>query len=497
MDGAGGAEAPGWLPETARRLLLVGSSAGDGWRGAAALEVAEAVARQRPRTLLVNAVVGAAGPDDALESGGVGGLGEVLAGRSRVSEVAFTPPGRSFIAVPAGGSVPGFVELCRIPAFRHLVSAAGRGGTLLLHITETDLSHLTREPVVAEGLGLDGLVMLGAASIPRNLPPGLQVLARVEPGPPGTPAGRPESVRGRTPGFAKPSRTPAIVAGGGARKRPRGRLERWADELRRRRAPRGVGGVAVVWLVAVFAVWLVWQGLSGWPAFEDDLHSPIDATVAESSRDEGAAESEGAAEPEGPAVDNASEAVEPTAPTAAGEAAPQGVADTERVPEETGVELPYSILVASVPTYADAAAKRDELERDGNLSFIAPTLVSGGLYYRVFAGALEDREQARELMRRLVAGGQKERERDWDMRPASLAFTLGDFSSGEEAEAERQRLQEAGVPTYVLSVGDSAGALHRLYFGAFESERAAGPADSILTAAGRTATLMTRRGEPR
>jgi cell division septation protein DedD len=459
----------------------------------AAVEVAEMVARHRPRTLLVNTVTGSAGPDATLLPGGGSGLGDVIAGRCRVTEVAFTPVGRSFIVVPAGPSAPGFAELCGAPAFRHLVGAAGRGGTLLVHVTESDLVHLSAESVAGAGLGFDGLVLLGGGSIPRNLPPGLRVLARVE-SEIAVPvrAGASKLPGGRTSGFTKPSRTPAIVAGGSSRKKPRSRLEQWSDNVRRRGIARGAGRVAAVWMFAVLAVWLVWQGLSGWPAFEDDfdaaMESPPAASTAAGNPSRGTdvedAESAGGPVETGGAL-TADDSPERSEPSASVEGA------------GPGVELPYSILVASVVIYADAAAKRDEVAGRGGLAFIAPTPVSGRLYYRVFAGAVEDREQARDLMRRLVEEGSKERERDWDMRPVRLSLALGDFPTEEEADTERQRLHESGVPAYVLSVGDGAGAVYRLYSGAFESEGAASLADSLLSVAGHTATLVTRRGEPR
>lgn len=487
----GGAETgvPAWLPESATRILLVSGSSGDTWGCAAAVEVADMVARHRPRTLLVNTVAGSAGPDGILRPDDGPGLGEVVAGRNRVPEVAFTPPGRSFIVVPAGRSTPGFVQLCAMPAFRHLVRAAGRGGTLLLNISEADLAHLSREPAVGEELEFDGLVLLGGASGPRNPPSGLRLLARVEPE-----SGHPQKpipARGTTargPGFTRPTRTPAMIATDRSRIVPRGPVARLASEVRRRGLGRGAGGVAAVWLVAVVAVWLVWQGLSGWPAFEDELEPPNGRSTAEHEV-------------------TADRSPDPTVPPAAAEDAGAGedrgsVADeSDPAPGSSGVQpgvdLQYSILVASVVTYDDAAAKRGELAEQGNLAFIAPTPVRGGLYYRVFAGALEDREQARDLMRRLVEQGTKERERDWDMRPVRLALLLAEFPTEEEAEDERERLHNERVPAYVLAVGDTTGAIYRLYSGAFESEEAAGPADSMLSVAGRSATLVTRRGEPR
>lgn len=483
-----------WLPESARRILLVsGPAAADGWGGAAAIEVAEMVARVRPRTLLVNTVAGSAGPDSLLRTGGGPGLGDIVGGRNRVSEAAFTPPGRSFIALPAGDSTPGLVELCRRRAFRHLVEAAGRGGTLLVHASEADLAHLCREPAACEGLGFDGLVSLAGAAVPRNMLPGVQLLARVEPDAPRREQRGAAAVpTGRTSGFTRPASTPAIVASG-RRKERRGRFERLVHDMRRLGVSRGVKGVAAVWLMAVIAVWLVWQGLSGWPAFEDSFESPPESTaVLQSSEPEGT--------PAEALVPAGADLSDPGGGAGGGRGAPPssgeaGVGADSMV--EPGADLPYSILVASVVTYDDAAAKREELAEGGELAFIAPTPVRDRLYYRVFAGALEDREQARSLMRQLVERGTKERERDWDMRPVRLAFLLGEYPSEEEANDERRRLHDSGVSAYVLAAGDSSGAMYRLYSGAFESEGAAGPADSILSVAGRAATLVTRRGEPR
>ena len=491
------AGAPGWLPEKARRVLVVGGSSSDDAGIAAALEVAEIVARHRPRTIFVNTVTGAAGPDRALGAEGRPGLCDVTAGRSRVADVAFKPAGRSFIAVPAGGAVPGIVELSELPAFRHLVEAAGRGGTLLLHLTETDLSQLCRAPARLDVLAIDGLVLLGDAAVPRHLPGALRVLARIElEEPPRTddlastaPAAPRQNRRGRPgTGFHRPSGTPPIVAGEKKRHRSRRRWEVWLDRARHHLPVSGLGGVVVVWLVAVAAVWLVWQGLSGWPAFEEEV-VPVVEVESPGPGAEPLLESAGTTEPgaAGLVASDEAETSEGADPGAAVPAAPSPPA---------GVELPYSVLVASLYPYEEAERERSELEESGNLAFVAPTPVGDRLYYRVFAGALEDRLQARELMRRLVESGEKERERDWDMRPAGLAFVLGEFADPEAAESERRRLHDSGVPAYVLPAGDSTGAIYRLYSGAYESEEAAGPADSLLSAAGVTATLVSRRGEP-
>ncbi len=519
IESSSASGAPTWLPDAARRVVLVSGSSGSGLGGSAAVEVAEMVARHRPRTLFVNTVAGAAGPDGSLEVEDRPGLGDVLVGRRRVSEVALTPQGRSFIFVPAGRSQPGMGDFCRLPAFRHMVAAAGRGGTLLLHIEENDLPRLFARAEEGSGLEFDGIVVLGKIAVPPDVQAQVGFLARVEREAVAHPPSSETVARpAGSAGFSRPSGTPVIVGGargglsgrldrlvadvrqragaGGAEdstasgRKPRGHFRRLIEDVRKRGLPRGVWGVAIVWIVAVLVVWLVWQGLSGWPAFEDDFVPPVESPMTDRS-------------PAGSGGDEVAEAGEGS-PAADGGATPPvidaPVEDLRTSPDPgvaAGVVLPYSVLVASYVTYEDAAARRDELKEQGGLVFVAPTPIRGRLYYRVFAGAVEDRVQADDLMARLVEQGSKERERDWDMRPVRLAFALQDLSSEEEAEAEVERLHGSGVPAYVLAVGDTTGAVYRLYSGAFESEAAAAPADSLISATGQEATLVTRRGEPR
>ena len=494
IDSGAGPGEPGWLPESVRTILLVSGSENGEWGGLAAIELADMIAGGRHRTLLVNTSAGSSGPDGALRTEAEPGLSDIIAGRRSVREVAITPPGRSFIFIPAGHPPFRMSDLATAPAFQHLVRAAGRGGTFLLFVSETDLPGLASvdDNRVCPG-DFGGCVVLGDLADPGALPPGIKLLARVEEDAPPAPLGPNDAPsRGRAPGFMRPSSTPAMVAGTGVRRQPRSRLRRFFDDIRRQGMVRGVGGVAAVWVVAVLAVWLVWQGLSGWPAFQDDFETPIDSAPADRPGLAGVGEGESGSSDAGTPVaeGRVDAAVEPQTE----ESLPQaGSAGTGRV------ELRYSVLVISTVLFEDAEAKRDELTRLGSLAFISPTRIEGRgrLYFRVFGGALEDRLQATDLMRFLVDEGVKERERDWDMRPVTLAFSLADYGTEEEAESERDRLHDAGVPAYVVSVGDSTRATYRIYSGAFESEAAAGPADSMLSEAGLAATLVTRRGEPR
>ena len=266
--------------------------------------------------------------------------------------------------------------------------------------------------------------------------------------------------------------------------------------MRKRESFRGAGSVATVWVIAIGAVWLVWQALSGWPAFQEDVDMvPLGEEAVIAAPDDPelrSAWTEAWNDPETP--DPRTGAVE-----AADRVVPTDDQDPSDVPEaSTGMELPYSVLVGSYVNMTDAAERRDELIDAGELAFVAPTVIAGrGRYYRVFAGAVADREEAGALMRRLVESGNKERDRTWDMRPVRLAFALGTFGSEEEAAAARDRLHQSGLPAYVLSVEAGGAVRFQLYSGAFESEAAAVALDSILQEAGSTAALEPRRGRTR
>lgn len=501
-----GATAAGldWLPDSVRAILLVSSRSNDDWGGVAAAEMAQMVSRSRPHVLLVNTSPGPRGPDRPLDCQNVPGLSEAMQGRRTVRDIAVAPPGRSFLFVPAGRPALPLSHLTGLPAFRHLIRAGARGGTVLLYAAETDLRPLVRGTDGAEFLGwFDGIVWLGEPGRSADLP-GPAPLARVErpAASPPAEASPPHSATPRSPGrsgFSRPKRTPAIVAD--REKRPAAetrwaRLREWVGDARRF---RGAGSVIAVWLVAILSVWLIWQGLSGWPAFQDDDPTrTVERSHAESA--EGAppgagsgaakAESSSRAAPDGEPAGDARTA------TSSAPAAPE---DTTASPAQLGVELPYSVLVGSYVTWGDAAERREELAADGVLSFVAPTVIAGRgrLYYRVFAGAFEDRREARAFMRDLVERGSKERDREWDMRPVRLAFALAEFETEEEAREALDRLHESGLPAYVLSRGTTSEARYQLYAGAFESEEAAAALDSILEAAGSTAALEIRRGRTR
>ena len=70
------------------------------------------------------------------------------------------------------------------------------------------------------------------------------------------------------------------------------------------------------------------------------------------------------------------------------------------------------------------------------------------------------------------------------------AFDLGSRQSVDLAREETQRLRDGGIPAYSVV---TAGAV-RILVGAFETPGQSGVAESLLTAAGLSATLVPRTG---
>jgi cell division septation protein DedD len=461
-------------------MIVTAASAAE-WGEEAVLELADLVGRFRPRTIVINTVPGGRGPDRILGCEAAAGLTAISRGEAVVRDVARSPADRPFLYVPAGQPAEVLGELAHRPAFLHLLKAAARGGTLLLHASEEDLGALIGQPDGRAALhAFDGYVIFGDRSTFAPPLSGVPLLARVERPIPGSRLS--DAVEQDTAGSAF---APALAEISGRRRR-QGRTRRLWSALSGQYGLRLAGRVTGIWLMVAVGFSLGWLGLAGWPPFTPDIER-LAGPGAEASSDE--------------AVPGSPDEV-PGSPEAS---PPAAVPDSSRSEEPAasvsipigGVALPYSVLVDSYFTWDDAAQRRDELSRDGRLAFVAPTPIRDRLYYRVFAGALEDRIQAGEAMRELVESGDKEREHEWDMRPVRLAYLLGDFEVVDQAIERGERLHESRIPAYVLAVVGASGATYRVYSGAFESEAAAALLDSLLTAAGVPATLETRRGEPR
>jgi cell division septation protein DedD len=165
------------------------------------------------------------------------------------------------------------------------------------------------------------------------------------------------------------------------------------------------------------------------------------------------------------------------------------------------VETPLPVSVA-VEAHQDlttafervAALRRAEPRID---FFLAPVAVGGGVYYRLLAGPVADRETGTALLQRLVDAGHKTAFDSWAVRPTEFAFALGEFDTADAAAERVQALAAQEIPAYVVRVRYEPGPTrHRVYGGAFESPAEAEVMASMLEEAGVRAELVPRTGEP-
>jgi hypothetical protein len=170
-------------------------------------------------------------------------------------------------------------------------------------------------------------------------------------------------------------------------------------------------------------------------------------------------------------------------------------------PRGDAVETPIPISVA-VEAHQDLTSARqriDALRRaEPNVDFyLAPVAVSGGLYYRLLAGPLADREAGTALLQRLVDAGHKTAFDTWAVRPTEYAFLLGEFDTRPEAAQRVEDLSGMEIPSYIVTVRyDPGRPRYRVYGGAFETAVEAEVMQELLENADLEATLVPRTGEP-
>jgi len=162
-----------------------------------------------------------------------------------------------------------------------------------------------------------------------------------------------------------------------------------------------------------------------------------------------------------------------------------------------GVNLPYSVAIASYSSLDDALARQRELARADLPVYVAPTPVRGVVYYRVFAGMLSEREQGEALMADLVRRGIKDTVRAWDVRPARYAFSFGIYPTARDARSVVETLQGQGVPAYTVPAPAVAGSddiAYHVYAGGYEEREDAQPLRTIIERAGLEIKLVERVG---
>ncbi len=154
--------------------------------------------------------------------------------------------------------------------------------------------------------------------------------------------------------------------------------------------------------------------------------------------------------------------------------------------------LSYSLQVAAFNTLDRAVEYAVSLENRSLVAAVTPIRIRGSIWYRVILGALPTAAEAEAALVGLWRDGLVESGEGAILRTPQ-AFDLG-VRESDAAWEETQMLRERGLPAY--SVEASLGTA-RIFVGAFETPDQAAVIESLLTAAGLTATLTTRTGSAR
>jgi cell division septation protein DedD len=188
----------------------------------------------------------------------------------------------------------------------------------------------------------------------------------------------------------------------------------------------------------------------------------------------------------------------PDEAVAGADPAPQPTPPTQRG-QAVEVPIPISVAVEAHQDLTSARQRIADLRRaEPNIEFyLAPVAVSGGLYYRLLAGPVADREAGTALLQRLVDAGHKTAFDTWAVRPTEFAFLLGEYDTRPEAAERVEELAEAEIPAYVVPVRyDPGQPRYRVYGGAFETAVEAEVMREMLENADVEASLVPRTGEP-
>ena len=175
----------------------------------------------------------------------------------------------------------------------------------------------------------------------------------------------------------------------------------------------------------------------------------------------------------------------------------------QNAPTDSAVQAPqperrdtlfYAIQVAAFNTWPRALEYASSLEDRRLAAAITPVHIRGRIWYRVMLGALPSAAEARAALQKLWRNGLVASGEGAILRTPQ-AFDLGTRPSAETAWEETQRLRERGIPAYSVEASqETAAGTARILVGAFESPYQTAVVESLLTAAGLTATLVARTG---
>jgi hypothetical protein len=414
-------------------LLIVSADTGDG-AVRTAIALADARAARGLHTVLADAAVSGPRVHTILGMDNLEGLADVFLFGASLSRVATRPVGHDFDFIPAGAYVPDPAGVMDSSRWTRLGSELEADGSLLMIFV----------PSGTPGLGalsrrIQRAVLVGAVReqerIAGRLDRDCTVLGIVEP------------VATAVPDTVEP--VPAA--------RP---VETQITEpLVLRNEPSSRAAPARLGLLLALALAL---GLGGWFLYQEYWAAPAGGAVA-------------GAEP----------APEPMPPPRRG------------APIET--PIPISVALEAHQDLTSARQRVASLRRaEPNVDFyLSPVADRGGVYYRLLAGPVADREAGTALLQRLVDAGHKTAFDTWAVRPTEFAFLLGEYDARPEAGRRVEEMAEAEIPAYIVTVRHDAGEpRYRVYGGAFETAVEAAVMREMLENAGVEADLVPRTGDP-
>ena len=128
------------------------------------------------------------------------------------------------------------------------------------------------------------------------------------------------------------------------------------------------------------------------------------------------------------------------------------------------LSYPYSIYLGSYRSIEDVKGISSDYRKSGITSYwIKLNLGEKGIWYRVFAGYFQTREEADEFIK-------TSKLQDAESRLTRYAILIGTCNSGEDAERRKTHLEELGYGAYIISDSPE---LFRIYTGAFYQRKRA------------------------
>lgn len=163
---------------------------------------------------------------------------------------------------------------------------------------------------------------------------------------------------------------------------------------------------------------------------------------------------------------------------------------TNDVHTDPGDSLFYSVQVAAFQSAVQALEAARDYASTGLTPIVAPVrLGRQGVWHRLLVGTLADPTAAQRQLAAIWRAGLLERPNGSILR-TPYALRVGLYADAAAAAADAAALRERGIGGYIVETSRGA----ELLVGAFESPEQADLTDSMLTAGGRSGTLVNRAG---